>query len=366
MVYLLSFFLFICYNYYGDNMNNSDIVVTIRNMKDIDNITNNTKYINLSIDSISCDVIDYFLLYGKDYSYSDTINGKNGFIYASFDMFKDSEYIINSIIDNMPNNLNEIEKIRYIYISLGKILCSDINIMDDKNEMVSFNKISTINNIWGALSKRKVVDASVSKIFMYICFRLGIKCELVSASIKGNIANKVYINNSFLIVDLFNDLHYIQSGSATRYFDKYNDDKVIDKKILYIKDEYTDICIDRALKNIDYTNENVVEEILNITSGILNINNIGTYELYKIYRSIFDKYAPNYDVRINNLFISNSLDMKEHFALFSYNDNYYSYNYSRGTFISMDYNVLYDNIKNNRIGIYDDEDFELREKRVVL
>lgn len=366
MVYLLSFFFNVLYNYYGDNMNSSDVIVNIKCIEDIGDITDNTKYINLSIDSINNDVIDYFLLNGKNYSYSDIIDGRNGFIYASYDMFRDGESIISNIVNSMPIGLTELEKVRYIYICLGRILCSDINIMTDKNEIVSYNRISTINNIWGSLSKCKVSDVVISKIFMYVCSRLGFKCELISASIRGNVANKVYINNSFLIVDLASDLYNIQGGFSTKHFDKYNDNKELDRKIKYIKDEYMDIYVDRVLNSIDYKSENVFEKILFATSNVIDINNIGTYELYQIYRNIFDKYIPGYEVKINNLFVYNGIGDREHFTLFSYNDTYYSYNYNKGIFINMDYGVLYDNIMGNRIGIYDDENFELREKRVVL
>ena len=347
-------------------MNSTDVIVNIKNMKDIDNITKNTKYINIPIDDVSIDVIDYFLINGMDYSYSETINDRNGFIYASYDMFKLGESIIDNIIDTMPSNLSKLEIIRYIYISLGKILSSDINVMDDKNETVSFNKISTINNIWGAISKGKVVDVVVSKIFMYVCSRIGIKSELISSSIKGSVANKVYLDDTFLIVDLFNDIHNIQGGFVTNFFDKYNDNKKMDKKIGYVKDEYMDYQISEVLRDFDYTKENTLYEILSLTSKVIRINNIGPYELFKIYRGIFDKYAPNYDIKINNLFVSSGIDLKEHFTLFSYNDVYYSFNYNKKCFVSVDENVLYDSIRNKRIGIYEMEDFDVKEKRVVL
>jgi len=366
IVYLLSFFLYLCYTYNGDNMDRGDIIINIKNMDDVKNINDNTKYINLCLDKINIDVIDYFLLNGKDYLYSDSFNDKNGYIYTNYDMFKDGEALISKIINDMPNDLSDIEKLRYIYIYLGKILCSDINVMDDKNEDISFNNISNINNIWSAISGRKVSDVIISKIFMYICFRCGFKCELVSTNIKGNLANKVYVDNNFLVVDLYSDLHNIQGGFATKYFDKYNDNKDIDMKICYIKDDYMDVYLDNILKNIDYNSENAFEDILYLTSNIINVSNIGTLELCKIYKSIFDKYMPLKSVKVNNLFVCGNSNIKSHFTLFNYNDNYYSFNYNKGIFMSLDYNVLYNNIKNNVIGIYENEEFELEEARVVL
>ena len=366
MVYLLSFFLLVCYNYYGDNMNGTDVIVNIKDIKDTHNITSDTKYINISIDDVSIDIIDYFLLNGMNYSYSDIVDSRSGFIYASYDMFKLGESIIDNIIDVMPSNLTKLEMIRYIYISLGKILSSDINAMDDKNEIISFSKISTINNIWGAISNGKVVDIVVSKIFMYVCSRIGIKSELISSSIKGNVANKVYLDDSYIIVDLYNDIHNIHGGFCTECFDKYNDDKDIDKKIGYIKDEYMNHYLSDVLTNIDYTKDDILYEILCLTNNVLKINNIGSYELYRIYSDIFDKYASNYDININNLFIYSSIGNKEHFILFSYNDLYYSYSYNKGCFVRIDESIIYDNINSRKIGIYEMEDFNMKEKRVVL
>ena len=210
-------------------MNNTNVIVSVNTMNDISNINNNTKYINLSIDSFNSDVINYFLEYGKGYSYTDTINNKNGFIYATYSMFKNSENIINGIINNIPSNLSNIEKVRYLYIALGKILSADINTMDNKNEKISFSSVSVINNIWGSITSGKTTSACISKLLMYLCSRIGIKSELINSDINGNIGNKIYVDDSFLIVDLYNDLYNIQGGFSTKYFDKYNDNKDIDR-----------------------------------------------------------------------------------------------------------------------------------------
>ena len=347
-------------------MNSGDIIVNINNIEDIKNITDKTKYINLNINSVNTDVVDYFIINGKGYSYADSIDGRNGYIYANYDIFAAGESIIDNIIDSIPLGLSDIEKVRYIYIYLGKILCSDINIDETKNKMISFDMISSINNIWSSLCKKRVNDVVISKIFMYLCFRIGITCELISNGIKGNVANKVYIDDSFLIVDLYNDIHNIQGNFSTKCFDKYNKCTELDKKIEYIKNEYMDDCIDKVLNSISYTDDNVVMEILNVTSGFINVGNIGSCELYKIYRNVFDKYASNYDVKVNNLFICSGMDSKEHFIVFNCNNKYYGYNYNKNMFVDIDYSVLYDNINSNKMGVYDNEDFELLEGRVVL
>ena len=204
-------------------MNSTDVIVSINSMKDIENITDNTKYINLSINNVDVNVIDYFLLHGQNYMYTDTI--------------------------------------------------------DNKNDVISFGSISTINNIWGALSTGKITNISLSKIFMYICSRIGISGEIINNSIKGNIANKINIKDDFIVVDLFNDISYIQGNFSTHYFDKYNNNKDIDIKIGYINSDYSDYYIEKALKNIDYTDSDIVYKILSLTENIINAYMIGTYEL---------------------------------------------------------------------------------------
>lgn len=346
-------------------MDRENIIVSVKSMDDISKINRDTKYINVSIDNVNMEVIDYFLLHGQNFSYSDTINDRNGFIYSSYDMFKNGEVILDNIIDNMPSNLNDIQKARYIYISLGKILSVDINTMDSKNDVVSFGNISTINNIWGALYKKKITDISISKLFMYLCSRIGIKSELISSGINGHIANKVYVDSSYLVVDLYSDIYNIQGGFVTRYFDKYNNDKNLDKKVLYIREEYTDYYIDNALGGSAIEGD-FIDEILSRTQKILDINNIGVVELSKIYRDIFDKYTPNYDIKINNFYACDGFSNRQHFIMISYNGKCYSFNYSRECFSSLDHDMIIDNLNSKKIGLYDNEEFNVMEKGMVL
>jgi len=347
-------------------MSSADVIISIKTIKDIEKITKNTKYINLSIDNVDMEVIDYFLLNGQKYSYSDIIDNKNGFTYVNYEIFKESEKIIDSIIDNMPTSLSDLEKIRYIYIKLGKLVNMDINALSDKNENIVLENINSVNNIWESLLNRKVTDVTLSKILMYLCSRIGIESELISNNINGHIANKISLGESFLIVDLANDIHNIQGKFSTKSFDKYNDNINIDKKVSYIKDNYMDYYIDQELKKIDYTSDNIIYEILVLTQNILSINNIGTVELSKIYKMIFDKYCPNYNININNLFINSNKNIKNHFIIISYNNKYYSFNYNKGNFITLDCNIILDSIKNNKIGLYNGEELNIKEKGLVL
>lgn len=334
-------------------------ISSIKGYDDINSIDKDTKYINIVIDKNNNDIVNYFLNNGREYTYSDIINDKNGFIYTSYDMFKAGEECIDNIIKKMPSNLSDLERVRYLYISLGKLVGYDINLVNDKNEVISFMMVGYLNNIWSSLYYKKVTNLSIVKLFVYLCSKINIKCDIVSNSISGNLVNKVYIGNSFLVVDLFKDLANIKGNFMTEYFDKYNSDKDMDKRVLYIIDNYSDYYLDKSFSNINKDGD-FLWNVLNITLDILDINSINSYELLGIYKKIFSKYFSDCNIGISNFYLNN--EYREHFMVFSYNNCYYSYNYARGCFIKVNYNYLVDNIKCNKIGLYMNENFNLRER----
>lgn len=353
IVYLLYFFFIIYYNYYGEDMKDN-IIVKIDNMGSIDNITSDTRYINIDMSKCNDKVIDYFINNGSDYLYADTINNINGFIYAPYDVFMSSEKIIKNVLNDKIKKFNKMELVRYLYISLGRIV----------NTSIEDNYLSDINNIWTALDKKTVNNASVCKIFSYLLKRVNIKSELINNDIKGNMAIKVKVDGKTLILDLYNDIYNIQGGFKTKFFDKYNDDKVMDKKVSYISDEYMDYYLDEMLSDIN--ENNVLEDILYRTQDMFDFNSIGTYELSKIYSDIFNKYARGYDIRISNLFVYDKKMGREHFLVFSLDDKLYSYNYNKGCFISVNSDILLSNFYDNKIGFYSEEDYIFGEKGMVM
>lgn len=340
-------------------------VLAVDNREVINKIDNNTRYINIPIDKIDTDIVDFFLNDGDNYLYSEILNKKNGFIYVDYAMFKQGEKVLNDIIGSIPNGLSDIEKVRYIYIYLGRILSFDINTLASKNEILSLGTLTNLNSVWGALYKKRVTAISIVKIFLYLCSKLGIKCEIVNTSINGELANKVYINNTFILVNLYKDMPNIKAGFITEYFDKYNNDKEIDKRIFYISEEYTDYYLDRELKKINYNSSNILFQILSITEKIIDVKSISSYELLIIYQKIFSKYCPNCDIKINNFYLRNAGE-KEHFIVFSCNDKFYSYNYSRGHFVELKYNYLIENIKNKKVFLYQNENFNVTKEGIVL
>ena len=339
-------------------MNRDGIIKTIKSIDDIANLSKDTRYINIDIVNPNKDVIDYFKTNGKDYLYAESINDVNGYIYVSYDTFIKSEEIIEKIISNIPSNLNKIEISKYIYTKIGSIIGYDINSMYEKNDNFTFSKISTINNVWGAIYESKATNQAYTKIYMYLCSLLDIDCEIITINDEGDVANKLYIDNNNLIVNLTKDIPYIEAKFKTRYFSNYNDIISLDKKINYIYEEYNDIKLDKLLKNIDY-NTDFLLHFLSIVSSTLNIDNINPIELGIILKYLFDKYCSIYDIEINNLYISDICDIRRHFILISYNDEYYSYNYKLKNFMKIKKEDLIKKIDEEKIGIYLNENLSL-------
>lgn len=333
--------------------NTKSLVVAVSTMKDIEKIKKDTKYINIDITNCTHDVIEYFMNKGQKYLYSEIINNVPGYIYVNYEDFYKAENIITKIYLNMPNDLNKLETARYLYTSLAKYVFFDINIDPSKNETYSFSLTNSINNLWGSLSIGRVTDISIAKIYYYICKRLDLDISLEINEDTKEAYNKLIIDNLIMNVDLFIDIPYIQVSMKTKNFTPYNDDLELDKKIKYIKTKYTNTLIDKSLKNIDYTKENCIRDILNKTQNILDIDNIKPVELSIIYEYLFNKYCPNYNVKINNLYLNNQ--EKNHFIMISYNNDHYSYNYKEKTFIKVNDYDLIDNLKTGKIGLYLDE-----------
>ncbi len=334
--------------------NRLSLIVSVTNVGDLDKITKDTKYINLDITNPNPEIIAYFMKNGRGYMYSDLIMSMPGYNYVSYDDFVKAESIIEAILTDMPNNLSELERAKYLYVTICKYISLDIDTDQDKNEVYNSSLLRTINNLWGSLSLGIVDNVSASKIYYYLCRRMAIDIRIVVSEDDKKVMNKMIIENQVLLTNLYEDIPYIKCKMKTRYFANYNDDSNLDKKIKYLVGNYNDYNIDKALKNIDYMKEDCVSLILDRTMKIIDIDDIKPVELSVIYRYIFDKYCPNYNIKINNLFLN--IQQKLHFIMISYNDIHYSYNYKKHTFIKVEDEAIIDNIAVGKIGVYLNED----------
>ena len=334
--------------------NRSSLIVSVSTISDLDKITKDTKYINLDITNPNDEIIKYFVKHGIPYMYSDLIVSTSGYNYVSYDEFVKAENIIDVIYKNMPGNLNELEMAKYLYVSVCKYVSWDINTNQNKNEVYNLSLLGTVNNLWGSLSLGIVNDNSASKIYYYLCRKLGIDNKIIYDEENRVTLNKLSIYNQVLITNLYSDIPYIKCKMKTRYFAIYNDDVSLDKKIKYLKGNYNDYNFDKVLRDIDYMKEDCVYKILSKTLKIIDINSIKPVELSVIYSYIFNKYCPNYNIKINNMFLNKH--EKLHFIMISYNDSHYSYNYRQNVFVEVNDEEIINNISTNKIGLYCDED----------
>ena len=333
-------------------MKDDDLIVSISNVEDLKKITDNTRYINIDITSFNQKMAAFFTEYGQSFKYSDIIDGVYGYTYVNYEEFIKAENIIDEICNNMPKDLNELEKARYLYISLAKCISFDINCDTNKCEIYDLSLITNTNNIWGSLAIGSVTNISASKIYYYLCMKNGLKANITIDD--HNICFvKLMINNQMLVTNIFMDIPFINALMKTRYFGTYNDDVNLDRKINYIKDEYNDDKLDKVLKDIDYTKHDFVGNILDKTQLILDIDKIKPMELNNIFKYIFDKYAANYEVKINNLFLNDN--KKLHFIVISGCNIHYSYNYKKNSFVIITDDDIIDNLSNGKIGLYLDE-----------
>ncbi len=328
--------------------------MTINDYEDLDKLNDDIKYININIKKIDNEVIYYFKKHGQNYYYSESIDDNIGYIYVDYDTFIKGNKLMESIINNIPDNLNKLEIAKYLYINIGKLISYDINIIPEKNETINYYQFSSINNIWGALSNLKATNQAYCKLYLYLCSYFDISCDIINVNDKKNLANKLTIDNNTLIVDLTSDIPYIQAGYKTRYFSDYNETLELDKKIKYINDNYNEIKLDMILKN---NSEDMVNILLNIQT-ILDIDSIDPISLEIILNIIFMKYYSDMNIRINNFYI-NDINSRRHFLVITYKGKYYSYNYNKSTFMEINEKDLHDNLDSDRIGIYLKEDLSL-------
>jgi len=341
-------------------MNRESVILTIKDMDDIDKLNDSfVKYINIDIRNVNKDVINYLKSNGSKYLYSECIDGKNGYIYVDYDTFFVAEEKIRNIIINMPLSLSEIEKAKYLYISIAKAISYDINAIPEKNDLFSYVNVNVINNIWGSLKNMKATNQSYCKLYLYLCSLVGIKCDIITVNNRGFLCNKLNIDNKSLIVNLTEDVPFIESGFKTRYFSDFNDVIDMDIKIGYMKNNYFEGELDKVLCELNQSDDDFIYNFLINTQKFIDINNVSPIELGIIFDYLFGKYCSNIDIKINNLYLNDIYNNRKHFILISYNDKYYCYNYNKESFVSVSKKDLVDNIESEKIGVYLNEDMPI-------
>ena len=80
-------------------MSRESIILTLNDISDINKLKDsNIKYLNININLVDKEVIDYLKQYGQNYLYSENLNNINGYIYVDYDTFLKGELLIEKIL----------------------------------------------------------------------------------------------------------------------------------------------------------------------------------------------------------------------------------------------------------------------------
>ncbi|MDD2376737.1 MAG: hypothetical protein PHD15_04330 [Clostridia bacterium] len=214
---------------------------------------------------------------------------------------------ISRIKNEMPNNLNEISKARYIYIELGKIVYFDPNYIygnsRSKNKIykeITYNK-HTLNE---KFKSKIIICKSLSYIYEYILNIFGIHIYTTNATDDKHVYNEIITKDKKIyFADLQLDLENIQSRSKTKFFgtgqDYYfsvideNNLREIDKSIGYIDNfnDYTDNNIEKFKLTLPNNLEldQKVELIMEYIYSSENTKNMKFIEISHYYNYVFDQ-----------------------------------------------------------------------------
>lgn len=260
---------------------------------------------------------------------------------------KMDEYI--EKIKERTKDYNDIEKLRYIYLDIGKIMSFDTEYIYGNNKKKSYiynNIIYDKEKLDKDFEKRIVICKSLAYIMKYILNKVDIKTEInvdyYEDTTYKHVNNIVTLDEEKYIIDLQQDLKNIQIHSTTEYFliDKFeyqtiskNQLKKIDEKIGYISDNnpYIEEYLYAIKKSLDENLkiEEKIEKILYLLNNYIDTNNMGYYEIRSSYYSLvksllnqrertYIKFIDGYQMGIKNKY---NLFILVNNTIFIYNNN---------------------------------------------
>ena len=175
---------------------------------------------------------------------------------------------INFIMSSLPDDITDLEKVRYIYINLGKLFSYDYRIIVD--ESVASIPIDYTHNEIG----RYKTCYQISEVLMILINGLIPSCQakLIERTIQGrhfakeHVATEVTFSDGLkIILDLTLDLANIQGGLKTKEFGfttnsageydiiSLKECAEMDRKLGFIAEKYTDDYIDEFVEELSKT-----------------------------------------------------------------------------------------------------------------
>ena len=262
---------------------------------------------------------------------------------------------INFIAASMPEDITDLEKVRYIYINLGKLFSYDYRVVRD--ESVISKQIDYASNE----INRYQTCYQISEILTILINGLvpTSHAKIVERKINGRSFNKEHIatevtfkDNLKILLDLTLDLSNIQAGLRTKEFgfttNINNDYDIIslreceemDEKLGFIADKYTDDYINEfknTLKKANFsgkTKSEILDFKIRKIKESLAKDFKGEHEAIRYINTLFNKILTNEELstlKQFNLSYENT-DELNFMAIFSFNELglYYSYSNELG------------------------------------
>lgn len=233
---------------------------------------------------------------------------------------------INLILSNIPNELNEEELLRWIYIKFGNLFSYDYRISSDikiGNVKIDFSS-EYISNYQTC--------TQICEIMNKVYNSLGFKSKTITRN-NGNVTYSLPHTANMLtlstgeryILDLTVDLHLIQSGSMTKHFamssececDVMSESKImaIDESLGLVKyGEYMDKIIQDKKEEIDNYDYSLLSEDEILMYKINQINKlIPKFEGYNEGRLYVDKLFGEFGLNYNRFNLYYKSEFKNKF-----------------------------------------------------
>lgn len=245
---------------------------------------------------------------------------------------------INFIMSTIPENTTDLEKVRYIYINLGKLFSYDYRIIAD--ESVISEPIDYAKNEIG----RYKTCYQISEILMVLINGLIPNChaKIIERKIPGRSFNKEHVATEVTFSDGLKTKEFGFTTNSTGNYDiiSLRECAQMDKKLGFIVDKYTDDYINEFVNKMTqmdfstYSPAEIVDFKINKAKELFSKDFKGNHEATRYIYTLFSKVLSSSEfskLRQFNLSYSNS-DEFNLMAIYSFDELglYYSYSNELG------------------------------------
>ena len=257
---------------------------------------------------------------------------------------------LKKIIEQMPKDLSDIEKARYIYIELGKRISYNLNYSYATDYRYIMDTYTDFYTVYGVDNKYDnkifLICTQASQLLSELLNMAGVRNRVVGydPNTEHHVDVVIEVDGKEYLLNLIQDAAYIQKGFRTRYFATQPEDKDSPKYDTIPPDEldridkngglckfglYTDDVV--AMLKRDLTDPEVLQAVISENHdsyrGLSREDAILKFKLDIIYRSIPNNCTPETALNLRELKIFynelfNSLLTKEEKARISHCDFY--------------------------------------------